>query len=137
VLLVDSETAVTVSSPWEHLKSRSGDNWSNPGVEDRHCHLMVQVMEAWLIADREKLCEYYGKNFREKALPSDRNVEKVDKQRLLDSLKKATRDTTKGEYHKTQHAPRLLQKVRLGEVRSRASFCDRLFKVVSTEIDGM
>ena len=137
LLLVDSEAPVTVNSPWQHLKSHSGDNWDNPGVEDKHCHLMVQATEAWLIADRETLREYYGREFHEDALPANPNVEEIDKRTLFDSLKRATRHTSKGAYHKTRHAPMLLERVRPGEVRSRATFCDRLFKLVSAEIDGM
>lgn len=52
ILLVDSEAPVK-QSPWEHLKSR--DNWDSPGVDDTHCYLMVQAMEAWLIADIDTL----------------------------------------------------------------------------------
>ena len=136
LLLVDSETAVCAESPWQHLKCDSGDNWDNPGVEDKHCHLMVQVMEAWLVADRERLGEYYGQGFHENALPSNRNVEQINKRTLLDAMKRSTRDTTKGEYHKTRHAPMLLERIRPSEVRSRASFCDRLFKIVAAEIEG-
>ena len=135
-LLVDSETPVSADSPWRHLKFDSGDNWDNPGVEDKHCHLMVQLMEAWLIADRERLLEYYGQDFHENALPSNRNVEQINKKTLLDAMKRATRDTTKGEYHKTRHAPMLLERVRASVVRTRASFCDRLFRIVATEIEG-
>ena len=47
ILLVDSEVPVK-QPPWEHLKSR--DNWDSPGVDDTHCYLMVQAMEAWLMA---------------------------------------------------------------------------------------
>lgn len=137
LLLVDSETAVTVSSPWDHLKYHSGDNWDNPGMEDKHCHLMVQATEAWLIADRETLRKYYGREFREDALPANPNVEAIDKRTLFDSLKRATRHTSKGAYHKTRHAPMLLERVRPGEVRSRATFCDRLFAIVSAEIENV
>ena len=53
VLLVDAESPVAAAGPWVHLKARDG--WDNPGMEDKHCHLMVQAMEAWLIADRDNL----------------------------------------------------------------------------------
>ncbi len=46
VLLVDAEAPVN-TTPCQHLKFR--DDWDLPNVDDEHCHLMVQTMEAWLI----------------------------------------------------------------------------------------
>jgi len=71
VLLVDAEGPVVTESPWEHLRRRQQDRWKNPGVEDRQCHLMVQTMEAWLIADRERLADYYGQGFQDSAIPTN------------------------------------------------------------------
>ena len=132
VLLVDAEAAVISNQPWEHLRTQ--DNWDNPGVEDKHCHLMVQCMEAWLIADREAIRGYYGQGFQENALPNNPNVEAVDKDRLFDALQNATRNTTKGQYHKTRHGPEILEKVRSDEVRSKSRHCDRLFHTLLAEI---
>src|SRR6266446_4020949 len=39
----------------------------------------------------------------------------------------ATRDTTKGEYHKIRHAHKLLEIVNVGTVRGAAPHCQRLF----------
>ncbi len=135
LLLVDAEAPVNSDSPWDHLKKRPGDEWDNPGVDDKQCHLMVQTMEAWLIADREKLEEYYGQHFQASALPNNANVETVGKDTLAKALKQATRKTTKGEYHKTRHAPAILERIRPDEVRSKASFCDRLFRTVLEELN--
>jgi hypothetical protein len=137
VLLVDAEGPVAAASPWEHLKNRQEDQWHNPGVEDKHCHLMVQTMEAWLIADREKLAEYYGKGFQESALPATTNVEEIDKDKIAKALTRATRETKKGEYHKTRHAPGILETIRPSELRrkGRAPFCDRLFRTLLAEME--
>jgi len=137
VLLVDAEAPVSCDSPWEHLKSRPGDEWDNPGVADKHCHLMVQTMEAWLIADREKLREYYGPGFHENSLPNNPNVEEIAKDALEQALKKATHKTTKGPYHKTRHAPEILERIRPDEVKKRATFCRRLFDTLGSQIDAM
>jgi len=134
VLLVDSERAVTVDNPWRHLKAHSGDNWDNPGVDDRHCHLMVQTTEAWLIADREKLREYYGRDFHENSLPRNPNVEAVPKDVLERALRDATRNTQKGPYHKGKHAPAILRIVRPSEVKRKAPHCKRLFETLAAEI---
>ncbi len=43
ILLVDSEAPVN-KSPWQHLQERDG--WNVGKINDEHCHLMVQMMEA-------------------------------------------------------------------------------------------
>src|SRR2546428_2510542 len=95
-LLVDSERSVVEDiSPWIHLR------WNSLGLDDSHCHLMAQAMEAWLIVDTEALKEVYGKGFNENALPRS-PVEQIAVKDLIDGLKKATATTTKGKYHKTK-----------------------------------
>jgi len=136
-LLVDSETPVSVDSPWRHVKSHSGDNWDNPGVDDKHCHLMVQTMEAWLVADPEKLQEYYGRDFHDNSLPRSPNVEEIAKERIQRALKSATRRTQKGSYHKGKHAPAILRIIRPSEVKRRAPHCKRLFETLATQIGTM
>jgi len=97
---------------------------------------MVQTMEAWLIADRDKLAAYYGKEFQVSALPSSStNVEEVSKENLKKALKRATRKTQKGEYHKTNHGPGILAQVRPDEVARRAPHCRRLFKTLTAVIE--
>ncbi|MCP4695529.1 MAG: DUF4276 family protein [Gammaproteobacteria bacterium] len=124
VLLVDAESYVN-TTPCQHLKFR--DNWDLPNVDDEHCHLMVQTMEAWLIADIETLKKFYGQGFKENAIPKNPGVEKIDKKQLEPSLKAATRNTGKGEYHKIQHASKLLALLETDKVRQVAPHCDRLF----------
>ncbi len=60
VLLVDAEGPVT-QPPWEHLQDR--DHWLTQGIPDDHCHLMVQTMEAWLVADLDALRRFYGHHY--------------------------------------------------------------------------
>ncbi|OAD22404.1 hypothetical protein THIOM_001794, partial [Candidatus Thiomargarita nelsonii] len=105
VLLVDAEAPVRTTA-CQHLWLR--DNWDLPKIDDEHCQLMVQTMEAWLIADLETLKKFYGQGFKENSIPKNTEVEKIDKQQLEPSLKAATRNTKKGEYHKIQHASKLL-----------------------------
>ena len=52
VLLVDAEGPVD-TEPWAHLNSR--DRWNLSGVDGRSVHLMVQTMEAWIVADPSAL----------------------------------------------------------------------------------
>jgi len=133
ILLVDSEGPVS-ARPWEHL--RASDRWGKPDADDSHCHLMVQTMEAWLIADVDALARFYGADFRRGAIPGNPNVEEIDKARLLPALEAATRDTTKGQYHKTRHAPRILGELDVSRVRSAAPHCERLFSTLSGLIDS-
>ncbi|MEG4342536.1 DUF4276 family protein [Microcoleus sp. A003_D6] len=131
ILLVDSEAPVVKQSPWEHLKWR--DNWDSPaGVDETHCYLMVQTMEAWFMADIDTLKRFYGQGFKENAIPRKSNVETIEKDLLERSLKAASCDTkSKGEYQKIQHASKLLEKLDVGKVRKASSECDRLFTTLT------
>lgn len=129
ILLVDSEAPVK-QPPWEHLKSR--DNWDSPGVDDTHCYLMVQAMEAWFMADIDTLKRFYGQGFKENAIPKKSNVETIGKDLLEPRLKAASRDTkSKGEYQKIQHASKLLEMLDVDKVRKASSECDRIFTTLT------
>lgn len=129
ILLVDAEAAVSKNNtPWEHLNQR--DNWKAPDIDDIHCHLMVQTMEAWMIADIETLKKFYGKGFKENVISKTLNVEKIDKSILSSSLKEATRNTSKGEYQKIKHAAKLLEMLDVEKVRQASDYCNRLFETL-------
>ena len=49
---------------------------------------------------------------------------------LIDGLKAATKDTPKGPYHKTRHAPALLQSIQPALVRKAVPNCEPLFTLV-------
>lgn len=132
VLLVDAESRVSRPG-WEHL--RHGDGWIVPaGVEEAQCHLMVQAVEAWLVAVPEALAAFYGQGFRRNALPRTEDVETIGKDRLLSALVQATEPTQKGRYHKIDHCAALLERIRPADVRARAAHCDRLFQVLEERI---
>jgi hypothetical protein len=97
--------------PWQHVAQRPGDEWEQPaGATEDHLHLMVQCMEAWFLADRRALGEYFGQGFQESALPAATCVpEDVGKPDLYKRLKQATSKTkTKGAYDKGKHSFKLL-----------------------------
>ena len=120
----------------QHLMKRVGDEWSMAGMEDEHIHLMVQVMESWVIADLEALKKFYGSDFNSNAIPKNSNVEQISKQTIEKGLKQATRHCQKGEYHKINHGPQILGTVDTQLVRSKSKFCDRLFLTLSDLIQG-
>jgi hypothetical protein len=65
LLLVDSEGPVT-STPRHHLTTT--DAWNLAGISDDQCHLMVELMESWFLADPEALAAFYGQGFAASAI---------------------------------------------------------------------
>ena len=121
ILLVDSEGPVTANGPWQHLKYR--DNWTRPpGVEDDQCHLMVQIMESWFLADREALAEYYGPGFRSDAIPSWPDIEQVPKSDVLEKLGRATRGTRKRSYEKGRDSFKILGRLDANKVTNASPY---------------
>ena len=118
-LLVDSEGPVRPGdSPATYLHDRDG--WDFPFLQNHRVFLMVQAMEAWLLADRSALSTYYGTGFRPNALPGDElHIEAIPKNDLEPSLLRATDGTkTKGRYHKTRHAFDLLAEIDFRKVEA-------------------
>ncbi len=137
ILLVDSEGPVN-SPPWQHLHNRPQDNWERPaGVMDEQCHLMVQMMEAWFVADIETLKEFYKQGFNPNPFPKNPNVEEISKELLEEALKTATQNTTKGEYRKIEHGSKILARIDPAKVRVRAAHCDRLLNLLSNKINAI
>ena len=135
LLLVDSEGPVDPAhqsghpeawQPWQHLKQR--DNWDKPqGGHDLDCHLMVQCMESWFLADREALSDFFGQCFRESALPAAQsNVESFEPKDALTRLKSATKDCqTKGKYDKSAHSFELLARLDPDKVTAASPWAKR------------
>ncbi len=135
-LLVDSEGAVKERrTPKEHLATE--DHWKFwAGVGDDQVHLMVQMMETWLIADAEALSRYYGSSFHRRALPKGSNLEEVPKKEVESGLDRATRDTGKGLYSKKKvdHGGDLLARVDPRKVQDRCPHCKRFFDALNEAI---
>jgi len=91
---------------------------------------MVQMMESWFHADKEALERYYGNGFHRSALTANPNVEEISKQDLINGLNAATRNATKGKYHKTKHAPAILGLIDPARVQQAAPNCKRFFQAV-------
>ncbi len=129
ILLVDSEKPVAENvGTWTHLK------WNSLGLDDSHCHLMAQTMEAWLIADKAALTDFYKQGFNQNALPQNPRVEEIPKTDLLDNLRRATEKASKGRYHKTIHAPEILKRLDVAKVREAAPYCERLFQTLTEKM---
>jgi hypothetical protein len=125
ILLIDSEGPddgklfETICQP-KGIDARSRD----------HVFRMVQCMEAWFLADAGALRRYYGKEFRENAVMENPRVEQIPKKDVFEALKTATKETSKGPYHKTKHAPYVLRLISPALVKQASAHCRRLFESV-------
>lgn len=131
VLLVDAEAPVQ-HTPRDHLRNRDG--WDLRLAEEESIHLMVQTMEAWIVADPEALATYYGQGFQWNALPDALDLESVPKAQIERGLKAATTRTRKGAYHKIRHATELLAKIDPARVQDRCPGCVRLLDYLGKEL---
>ena len=131
LLLVDSEGPVK-AGPRAHVAAQDG--WDMCGVSDDDVHLMAQVMETWLVADREALTAYYRQDFHAKALPSRINLEEENKTAVAKALDRATHRTKKGGYRKIQHAADLLARIDPAKAQERCRHCARLFDTLGAAV---
>ena len=99
LLLIDSEGPLSTELVGR-ISRRIGAN--------NHAFFMVQLMEAWFLADRPALQAYYGSGFIPGRLPANPNVEDIPKLDVERGLRDATRGCRKGAYNKTTHATALL-----------------------------
>lgn len=132
LLLVDSEDPVPAGKTVaEHLQDR--DRWTSP-LPEGQVHLMVQCMEAWFLADKAMLAEYYGDGFTTSALPRNPDIEDVPKADVFRGLERATAKTSKGTYHKTQHGFDILALLQPGPVQQRSRFAAEFFAILLTNL---
>jgi hypothetical protein len=120
--------------PWRHVKQRPGDGWDAPaGAMDQHLHFMVVCMESWLIADPSSLATFYGKGFDATQLPKTKDLETVEKARVFECLRRATRDTAKGEYNKGRISFAALGAIDVHTVSARMPHCRRFIESLSSD----
>ena len=131
LLLVDSESPVSlqhIDRPWAHLSAQKEDEWTKPnGATDDSVHLMAQCMESWLVADREALEMHFGQGFKAAKLPRNPQVEEIGKDDIMSGLKSATKESGRGEYHKTRDGFALIGIIDPVRVGQRAPHAKRFF----------
>ena len=129
MLLVDAEGPVRAKTGWGHLQQKDG--WRRPrGVTKDQCHLMVQVMESWFLADVETLERYYGRGFRRQALPKNPNVEEITKGDVESGIERAAKDTGKGGYRKGRDSFEVLGRLDPAKVRGASKHADRFVRAL-------
>ena len=97
---------------------------------------MVQVMEAWFLADRPALAAYYGPDFNPGSLPANPNPEDIPKTDVETGLRNATRRCAKGRYHKGNHPPELLLLIDPEKVRRACPHFARLVDFLRARVAG-
>lgn len=143
LLLIDSEAPVSSAcrpgdnpddwNPWRHLRERQDDQWDKPqDARNADCHLMVQCMEAWFLADRENLQKFFGQDFNANALPPEGNpVEGLKKEQIYHALSGATRPCGRQkQYNKGQHSFKLLALISPGRVMDASPWAKRFVDAV-------
>jgi len=130
LLLVDSEAPIQHNNPWEHLKTN--DQWQPPkNTSNENCHLMVQIMETWFLADIPALTQYFGQGFNEKALPHHTNIEEIPKSEIIKSLNKAAKTTKKKHYDKSRDSFSLLANLDPNKVTQKSPWAMRLINTLT------
>lgn len=145
VLVVDAEDEVASATPSHptptervhHLVVRDGWTEQLKEATHEHVHLMTRCMEAWVVADEEKLEEFYGKDFKKSALPKRSKLDEEPKPSLYAAIEKATKDTKKGSYGKVKHASALLKMVRPKKVAERCVSFQQLTQWLDAAIGGV
>lgn len=137
-LLIDSEDVIDDKfdignnnnqdgSPWEHLNNTKENQLTKPkDVSDKQCHLMVTSMETWLLADVNALSEYFGKKFKGESLPRHNNLERIDKNNVLEAINKAAKDTAKKRYEKGRDSFCILGMIDPALVQEKSPWAKRL-----------
>ena len=134
VLLVDSEGPVPAStSPIEHLKQRD-PSWKLQHMDGDAVHLMVQVMETWIVADVGALSKFYGRGFEPNRLPRRQILEEEPKDDLARALARATVATSRGSYHKINHASELLGEIDPETLKRRCPHFERLWEWLKQQL---
>ncbi len=135
LLLVDSDDALAENETPRTFLQKKYKKWKLQNVKDEQCHLMVRIMESWFIADVDALKNFYGQKFSSNSIPKSRNVETIEKPRVLNLIKTAIFKTNKNEYHKIEHGAKILEKINPQKVREVAPHCRRLFETILDKIE--
>ena len=110
------------------------DDWERPEeATDENAHLMVQCMEAWFLADKDRLAAYFGRGFNRNALPVHSEIEEVTKGDVLEGLKRATRQCKKGEYGKGRDSFEILKQLQPANVMAASPHARRLVETLRLE----
>ena len=98
---------------------------------------MVQCMEAWFLADKATLANFFGDGFNLNALPANTSIEQISKQDVLKGLENATWGCEKkGVYGKGQHSFKILAKLSPDKVIGSSPHAERLIHAMKHRTGG-
>lgn len=127
LLLIDSEELLGPNqSKWEHLRGKEQKE-KIEGATDDNLFFMTVVMESWFLADVDGLKKFFGKGFDSKKLPQNPSYEEISKKDLYEGLKKATKNSVKGEYNKGKHSFKILSFLDVRKVRNHGKQAKEFF----------
>ena len=100
------------------------------------CHLMVQVMETWLIADRATLQAFFGQGFTISALPATANpLESTPKTTVYQALQQATKNCKSSKpYGKGEHSFKLLARIDPVKVQHASPWAKRFIQALAQKM---
>jgi len=119
-LLVDAEGPLLYKTPAgriAYLQQR--DSWQLQTVAPDAVHLMIECMEAWIVADPDALQRVYGQGFRANSLPARLDLDGHQKPDLMAALEAATKETKRGGYAKIRDASDVLLRIDPDKVATR------------------
>lgn len=130
LLLIDSEGPVPTPHPPNSVPSGCSSFLKLSDLATNDVYFMVQLMESWYLTNVQALADIYGRNFQANQLPQipthpsppqpGQHLESISKQIILDGLNRATQNTHKGAYlrtnAKTSVAPKMLEKMNLRDI---------------------
>jgi hypothetical protein len=120
VLLLDREDSDETETRKKRLE----------GCDPDSVFWMVQIMEAWFLADAEALRALFKKRFNEGALGWNPRVEEIPKADVLERLKRLNG----GQYDKVGHGMKLLASIDPAKVRKAAPNCERMFNMILAKL---
>jgi hypothetical protein len=124
VLLLDSECAHSAS---DSCKAKIIAEFGRDRIDhlgEDHFHFMVQMMEAWLIADPNAVQQAFPQDADVEEIKELTNVESISKERLMEMIEKASG----GKYverKKREYGPRILERANHDVVAGKADHCRR------------
>ena len=83
-------------------------------------------MEAWFLADKAAVADYFGTGFASNSLPAGHDIERVPKRDIEQGLANATRRCRKGKYDKGRHSFDLLAALDPEKVSDASPYVKRL-----------
>lgn len=149
MLLIDSEAPVREQfengdfrewKPWEQLQSRKDhldnqcDNWERVGA-NTDCHLMVQMMETWFLADVEAMRKYFGSGFNDHNFPGiSENIENIAKGKIVDILAYSSKESKKEGYSKGRDSFAILGMINPDKVKERSKWANRFITLLDERL---